>query len=102
MLWLALFQYPMIVVVQEMCARIGLVTGSGLAAVIKKKYSRKVVLTIASLIVIANTINICADIGVFYLRLSSIKALTNDTSYCKQKICLKRNFENQSHRTYAV
>jgi NRAMP (natural resistance-associated macrophage protein)-like metal ion transporter len=63
MLWLALFQYPMIVVVQEMCARIGLVTGSGLAAVIKKKYSRKVVLTIASLILIANTINIGADIG---------------------------------------
>ena len=63
MLWLALFQYPMIVVVQEMCARIGLVTGSGLAAVIKKKYSRKVVLTIASLILVANTINIGADIG---------------------------------------
>jgi Mn2+/Fe2+ NRAMP family transporter len=53
----------MIVVVQEMCARIGLVTGSGLAAVIKKKYSRKVVLTIASLILVANTINIGADIG---------------------------------------
>ncbi|MGC1930249.1 MAG: divalent metal cation transporter, partial [Candidatus Nitrosopolaris sp.] len=63
MLWLALFQYPMIVVVQEMCARIGLVTGSGLAAVIKKKYSGKVVLTIASLILVANTINIGADIG---------------------------------------
>lgn len=63
MLWLALFQYPMIVVVQEMCARIGLVTGTGLAAAIKKKYSRKVVLTIASLILIANTINIGADIG---------------------------------------
>ncbi len=63
MLWLALFQYPMIVVVQEMCARIGLVTGSGLTAIIKKKYSTKVVLAIASLIVIANTINIGADIG---------------------------------------
>lgn len=63
MLWLALFLYPTIVVVQEMCARIGLVTGSGLAAVIKKKYSRKVVLAIASLVLIANTINIGADIG---------------------------------------
>ena len=62
MLWFALSQYPMIVVVQEMCA-IGLVTGSGLAAVIKKKYSRKVVLTIASLILVVNTINIGADIG---------------------------------------
>ena len=63
MLWLALFQYPMIVVVQEMCARIGLVTGSGLAAVIKNKYSGKVVLAIAILIIVANTINIGADIG---------------------------------------
>jgi len=62
-LWLALFQYPMIVIVQEMCARIGLVTGSGLAAVIKKKYSMKIVLTIACLVLIANTINIGADIG---------------------------------------
>jgi NRAMP (natural resistance-associated macrophage protein)-like metal ion transporter len=63
LLWMALFQYPMIVVVQEMCARIGLVTGSGLAAIIKKKYSRKIVLAISSLILIANTINIGADIG---------------------------------------
>ena len=50
-------------VVQEMCARIGLVTGSGLASVIKKRYSRKVVFPIASLLLIANTINIGADIG---------------------------------------
>jgi len=53
----------MISVVQEMCARIGLVTGSGLAAVIKKKYSKKIVLAISSLILIENTINIGADIG---------------------------------------
>ena len=37
MLWLALYQFPMMNIVQEMCARIGLVTGSGLASVIKKK-----------------------------------------------------------------
>jgi Mn2+/Fe2+ NRAMP family transporter len=35
MLWLAVFQYPFMMVVQEMCARIGLITGSGLAGVIK-------------------------------------------------------------------
>jgi Mn2+/Fe2+ NRAMP family transporter len=60
---MALFLSPMIVVVQEMCARIGLITGSGLAAAISKKYSRKIVLAISSLILIANTINIGADIG---------------------------------------
>jgi NRAMP (natural resistance-associated macrophage protein)-like metal ion transporter len=63
MLWMVLFQYPMMIVVQEMCARIGLVTGGGLAAVIRKKYSRKIVLPIVSLLLFANTINIGADIG---------------------------------------
>jgi NRAMP (natural resistance-associated macrophage protein)-like metal ion transporter len=68
MLWLALFQYPMLAVFQEMCARIGLVTGGGLAAAIKSKYpkdekQKAVVILIASLILIANTINLGADIG---------------------------------------
>ena len=43
-LWFALFQYPLMVVVQEMCARIGLVTGSGLVGIIKRKYSSKPIL----------------------------------------------------------
>jgi NRAMP (natural resistance-associated macrophage protein)-like metal ion transporter len=68
MLWLALFQYPMLVVFQEMCARIGLVTGGGLAAAIKNKYPKEgkqvVVILFASLILIAATINLGADIGV--------------------------------------
>ncbi len=38
-LWMATFLYPLIVVVEEMCARIGIVTGSGLARVIKKRNS---------------------------------------------------------------
>lgn len=63
MLWMVLFQYPLMTAIQEMCARIGLVTGDGLAAVIRKKYSRKVVFPIASLLLIANTVNIGADIG---------------------------------------
>src|SRR5215217_7196799 len=63
MLWLVLFQYPLMTVIQEMCARIGLVSAGGLAAVVKKKYSKKVVFPIAGLLFIANTINIGADIG---------------------------------------
>ena len=63
MLWMVVFQYPLMTAVQEMCARIGLLTGDGLAAVMKKKYSNKVVLPLASLLLIANTINIGADIG---------------------------------------
>ncbi|MFL6478102.1 MAG: NRAMP family divalent metal transporter, partial [Nitrososphaera sp.] len=63
MLWMVLFLYPLMTVVQEMCARIGLVTGSGLAGVLKKRHSKKIVYPIASLLLIANTINIGADIG---------------------------------------
>jgi NRAMP (natural resistance-associated macrophage protein)-like metal ion transporter len=62
-LWLALFQLPMMITIQEMCARIGLVTGNGLAGIIKKRYSKKTVYPIISLLLIANTINIGADIG---------------------------------------
>src|SRR5438093_4180518 len=63
MLWMALFQYRLMTVIQEICGRIGLITGDGLAAVIKRKYSNKIVLPLASLLLIANTINIGADIG---------------------------------------
>jgi NRAMP (natural resistance-associated macrophage protein)-like metal ion transporter len=62
LLWMALFQYPMMTVIQEICARIGLVTGNGLSSVIKKRYSKKVVFPLAGLLIIANTINIGADI----------------------------------------
>lgn len=63
MIWMSLFQLPMMIVVQEMCARIGLVTGKGLAGVMKSKYSKKILYPVASLLIIANTINIGADIG---------------------------------------
>jgi len=52
----------MMIVIQEMYACIGLVTGSGLAGIIKKRYS-KTVYPIISLLLIANTINIGLDIG---------------------------------------
>ncbi|HJT10726.1 MAG TPA: divalent metal cation transporter [Candidatus Nitrosotalea sp.] len=62
-LWLALFQLPMMIAIQEMCARIGLVTGNGVSGIIKKKYSKKTVYPLISLFLIANTINIGVDIG---------------------------------------
>src|ERR671932_329575 len=51
------------VVIQEICARIGLVSGKGLSSAIKKRYSKNVVLPLTILLIIANTINIGADIG---------------------------------------
>jgi Mn2+/Fe2+ NRAMP family transporter len=63
LLWMTLFLLPTMIVIQEMCARIGMLSGNGLAALIKKKYSTKVVYPISSLLIIANTINIGADLG---------------------------------------
>jgi NRAMP (natural resistance-associated macrophage protein)-like metal ion transporter len=63
MLWLAIFQYPLMTAIQEMCARIGLVTGDGIAGVMKRKYSKRVVFPLVFLLLVANTINIGADIG---------------------------------------
>lgn len=62
-LWAALFTYPFMVAIQEMCGRIGLVTGQGLAGVIKNNYSKKILFFSVFLLLIANTINIGADLG---------------------------------------
>ncbi len=62
-LWTIIFMLPLITAVQEACARIGAVTGKGIAAVIKKYYSKKVLSSAVILILIANTINIGANIG---------------------------------------
>lgn len=63
LLWLSTFTFPMAAVVQEMCARIGLVTGHGLAANIKRNYPRWTLYIITALLFIANTFNIGADLG---------------------------------------
>lgn len=63
LLWLAAFTFPLMAVVQEMCARIGLVTGRGLAANIRSNYPTWVLYLCTSLLVIANTFNIGADLG---------------------------------------
>ncbi|MBI4080333.1 MAG: Nramp family divalent metal transporter [Candidatus Levybacteria bacterium] len=62
-LWTALFSFPFMSVVQEMCGRIGLVTGKGLSGVIRHHYSRAVLWFAVVLLVVANTINIGADLG---------------------------------------
>jgi NRAMP (natural resistance-associated macrophage protein)-like metal ion transporter len=62
-LWTALYQIPLLIAVQECCARIGVVTGKGLAGVIKEHYSRKILVGVVLLVLVANTINIGADIG---------------------------------------
>ncbi len=62
-LWTVIFMYPLMTAIQEACARIGSVTGKGIAAVVKDNFSKKILYTVVLLVVVANTINIGADIG---------------------------------------
>src|SRR6266567_1931184 len=62
-LWTALFCFPLMVSVQLMCARLGMVTGRGLAAVVRRRYSRWVLWGACLLLTVANVINIGADLG---------------------------------------
>ena len=63
LLWLAAWVYPLVATVQEMCARIALVTGRGLASNIKSAYSKKILYVCTILLFFANTLNIGADLG---------------------------------------
>jgi NRAMP (natural resistance-associated macrophage protein)-like metal ion transporter len=62
-LWTAFFTFPLMVGIQTVSARIGRVTGHGLAANIRKNYPPWLLYSIVGLLLIANTINIAADIG---------------------------------------
>src|ERR1700745_2267523 len=57
-LWTALWQLPLMIAVQEACARIGAVTGRGLAGAVAQHYPRSILLGIVAFVVVANTINI--------------------------------------------
>jgi len=62
-LWMAAWLFPLAVVVQEMCARIGLVTGRGLASNIRTHFNRRILYVCALMLFIANTVNIGANLG---------------------------------------
>src|SRR5881227_1939053 len=62
-LWTALFTWPLMASVQLTCARIGMVSGMGLAAVLRRHYAKNLLYLTVSGLVIANTINAAADIG---------------------------------------
>ena len=63
LLWTALFAFPMMAAVQLMCSRLGMITGRGLAAVVRRRYSRWVLWGACLLLTVANVINIGADLG---------------------------------------
>jgi NRAMP (natural resistance-associated macrophage protein)-like metal ion transporter len=63
MCWVVLFCFPLMVAIQEISARMGRVTGQGIAGNIRAHYSRWLLYAIVGLLLLANTINLGADLG---------------------------------------
>ena len=61
--WVMLFSWPLMCAIQEISARIGRVTGRGIAGNLKQRYPAPVVGSIVFLLVVANVINLGADLG---------------------------------------
>jgi len=73
--WLSLFLIPMMISIQEMCGRIGMCAGTGLAGVIKKYYSKKLLYSTIGLLIVANIINVSANLNVMAASLNMISGL---------------------------
>ncbi|MFH1178277.1 MAG: divalent metal cation transporter [bacterium] len=63
LIWTNLFALPFMAIVQEMCARIGIVSGRGLAANIRREYPAGALYAVTALLFFANVFNIAADLG---------------------------------------
>ncbi len=63
MLWVMLFSYPLMCGIQEISAQIGRVTGHGIAGNIRRHYPHWILYTVIALVLVANTINMGADLG---------------------------------------
>jgi NRAMP (natural resistance-associated macrophage protein)-like metal ion transporter len=62
LLWTAFLTWPLMAAVQMMCARIGMVTGRGLAAALRQKFPRWSLVIVSIALLAANTINVAADL----------------------------------------
>ncbi|HSX17758.1 MAG TPA: Nramp family divalent metal transporter [Candidatus Saccharimonadales bacterium] len=78
LLWLSVFTFPLMSIVQEMCARIGMVTGRGLAGAIRTHFSKKVLYICTLLLFAANAFNIGADLGAMA---KAVQLIRPDLSY---------------------
>ncbi|HME10221.1 MAG TPA: divalent metal cation transporter [Bryobacteraceae bacterium] len=81
-LWTALFSFPLMAAVQIMCARLGLVTGLGLAGVVRRHSPRWVLWGACVLLVVANVVNIGADLG-------GMASVTGLSPLCRLSISLR-------------
>jgi NRAMP (natural resistance-associated macrophage protein)-like metal ion transporter len=62
-LWTALLTFPLMAAVQNICSRVGQVSGTGLAGILKERYPRWVLYPAVALVVVANVVNVGADLG---------------------------------------
>ena len=62
-LWMALLTFPLMAAVQNTCARLGMISGQGLAGVLRDHYPRSILYGSVGLLFVANTINVGADLG---------------------------------------
>jgi NRAMP (natural resistance-associated macrophage protein)-like metal ion transporter len=76
-LWTALFSFPLMASVQLMCARLGMVTGLGLAGVIRQRYSRWVLWGACALLIVANIVNIGPILAAWLTLQKWLPALTH-------------------------
>lgn len=77
-LWLAFWTFPLTAIVQEMCARIGLVTGRGLAGNIRVFFNRRILAVCTFMLFIANAVNIGANLGAMA---KAVQLLNPDLSF---------------------
>ena len=63
LVWMSWFSWPLMGAVQMMCARIGMVTGTGLAGALRKKFPKPVMAVVCVALLIANTINVGSDLA---------------------------------------
>jgi NRAMP (natural resistance-associated macrophage protein)-like metal ion transporter len=78
-LWTALLSFPLMAAVQLMCARLGMVTGCGLASVIRTRYPRWILWFACGLVIVANVFNIGADLGGMA---DAMQMITEIPAYC--------------------
>ncbi len=88
LLWLVPVCIPLMIAVQEMCARVGLLTGKGLAAVIKEHYPRWLLYSCVSLLVGANVINIYADLNAMAASAQMLMGLSETFWLCAITVVL--------------
>ncbi|MCI0479098.1 divalent metal cation transporter [Candidatus Uhrbacteria bacterium] len=62
-LWTPIFTFPLMTAVQEMCGRIGMVTGRGIAGILRARFPSTTVTLLVALLFLANAVNIGADLG---------------------------------------